>query len=109
MKKIIFTAILLLSVVQSAFALTLKEAKQQGLVGERNDGYIGYVVSPASAQVKALVKGVNNKRKAKFTDTAAKNNIKTEQVANRFYQRAITQTQAGHYYQNAGGKWVKKK
>jgi uncharacterized protein YdbL (DUF1318 family) len=30
------------------------------------------------------------------------------QVQNRFYELAIQKTHAGHYYQDAGGKWVKK-
>jgi len=91
-----------------AFALSLQDAKSSGLVGERNDGYIGYVVTPPRDDVKAVVKNVNNKRKAKFTESAKSNKLKTEQVANRFYQRAIKATAAGNYYQDAGGAWVKK-
>lgn len=91
-----------------AFALSLQEAKLDGLVGERNDGYVGYVVTPASDEVKAVVKNVNNKRRAKFTSSANSNNLKTEQVAQRFYQRAIEATATGNYYQDAGGAWTKK-
>ena len=91
-----------------AFAQSLHDAKAAGLVGERNDGYVGYVVTPPGDDIKALVKDVNNKRRAKFTQTAKNNNLKTEQVAFRFYQRAIQETDPGHYYQDASGKWVKK-
>ena len=107
-KQIFRATVLTLICINSAFALSLKDAKAQGLVGERNDGYVGYVVKPASAEVKALVKEVNNKRKAKFQSTASNNKISVEQVAALFYERAVNQTQAGHYYQNASGSWVKK-
>ncbi|MEE8060143.1 MAG: YdbL family protein [Pseudomonadales bacterium] len=108
MKQLIFVLLLTLIGINSAFALSLKEAKAQGLVGERNDGYVDYVVSPANAETKTLVKEVNNKRKAKFEATAKNNNLKVEQVATRFYQRAASQTAAGNYYQNAAGQWNKK-
>ena len=107
-KKLFYAIVLMVVGLNTALALDLREAKAQGLVGERNDGYVGYVVKPASAEVKAIVKDVNNKRKAKFASTASNNNITIEQVAARFYERAVSQTRAGHYYQDASGRWVKK-
>lgn len=108
MKQILIGLTLLVLGANNAFAISLQDAKSGGLVGERNDGYVGYVVTPASAEVKGVVKDVNNKRKAKFFQSAKSNNVQVEQVANRFYQRAITATKAGQYYQDAGGVWVKK-
>lgn len=92
----------------AALAMDLHEAKAAGLVGERNDGYLGYVATPPRDDIKALVKDVNNKRKAKFSSTAEKNQLLTEQVAGRFYLRAVKETSRGEYYQNASGDWVKK-
>ena len=108
MKRILVGLFLMLLGTNVAFALSLKEAKAGGLVGERNDGYVGYVVTPPRDDVKAVVKDVNNKRKVKFADSAKSNNLKIEQVAHRFYQRAVKATAAGNYYQDAGGAWVKK-
>ncbi len=108
MKKLIAIIMLTLLASNSAWAIDLKGAKSNGLVGERNDGYLGYVVKPASDEVQALVKDVNTKRKAKFKASAQKNNVTTEQVANRFYQLAVTKTGSGHYYQDASGNWLKK-
>ena len=108
MKRIVMGFCLLLLGSNVAFALSLQEAKSSGLVGERNDGYVGYVVTPPQDEVKAVVKQVNNKRKAKFSESAKSNNLKTEQVANRFYQRALQATEKGNYYQDASGAWVKK-
>jgi uncharacterized protein YdbL (DUF1318 family) len=108
MKKILIGLTLLVLGANSAFAISLHDAKSSGLVGERNDGYVGYVVTPPSAEVKVVVKDVNNKRKTKFSQSAKSNNLQVEQVAGRFYQRAVTATKAGQYYQDAGGVWVKK-
>lgn len=108
MNRIILLLCLALLGSNSALALTLHEAKAAGLVGERNDGYLGYVTTPPSDEVKALVESVNDKRRAKFSETAEKNKIRTEQVADRFYQRAVKETGSGEYYQNATGGWVEK-
>ena len=108
MKQLLLGICLMLLGSNAAFALSLQEAKSSGLAGERNDGYVGYVVSPPRDDVKAVVKSVNNKRRAKFSESAKSNNVKIEQVANRFYQRAVNATATGNYYQDAGGAWVKK-
>jgi uncharacterized protein YdbL (DUF1318 family) len=108
MKRIILILCLAFLGSTPALAMDLHEAKAAGLIGERNDGYLGFVVTPPGEDVKTLVKDVNNKRKAKFSSTAEKNKVQTEQVANRFYQRAVKETGSGDYYQNATGSWVKK-
>jgi uncharacterized protein YdbL (DUF1318 family) len=108
MKQILLGLALLVLGANSAFAISLHEAKSSGLIGERNDGYVGYVVTPPSAEVKVVVKEVNNKRKAKFVESANSNNVQVEQVSSRFYQRAVSATKTGQYYQDASGTWVKK-
>jgi hypothetical protein len=107
MKKII-TAILLVLAMQSAWAIDLREAKTLGLVGEGNNGYLVAVQQPASAEVKALVSGVNAKRKEQFARTAKKTNTTVPQVSHRFYELAVQKTRPGHYYQDKSGSWVKR-
>jgi uncharacterized protein YdbL (DUF1318 family) len=107
MKKI-FAAIGLVLLLQNAWALDIREAKEQGLVGEANTGYIAAVKMPASAEVRALVADVNGKRKAEFERTAQKTGATVAQVAQRFYELAVQKTEAGNYYQDAGGSWKKK-
>jgi len=106
MKKLLMSC-LVLCFAANVWAVDLNGAKTQGLVGERNDGYLGYVTSP-SGEVKTLVQGVNNKRKLKFKQAAAKAGATVEQVAIRFAQRAAKKTTAGNYIQNTQGAWVKK-
>ena len=107
MKKIIAT-IGLLMVLQNAWAIDIRDAKSQGLVGEANTGYIAAVKSPASAEVRALLADVNAKRKAQFEATARKTGTKTAQVAYRFYELAVQKTAPGGHYQDSSGRWKKK-
>jgi uncharacterized protein YdbL (DUF1318 family) len=107
MKKI-FAAIGLLLLLQNAWAIDLRDAKAQGLVGEANTGFVAAVQTPASAEVRALIADVNGKRRAKFESTAQKTGTTVAQVAYRFYELAVQKTAPGHYYQDAGGRWQKK-
>ena len=106
--KSIFAMIFMFFAVQNAWAIDIHDAKDQGLVGESQSGYLAAVKSPASAEVNSLIADVNNKRKVQFEKTAQKTSTTLTQVANRFYELAVDKTEAGHYYQDAGGKWVKK-
>lgn len=80
----------------SAFSLTLGEAKQQGLVGERPDGLLG-LVDDSSAKAKALVKVINGKRKAAYADIARRNGTKVSVVQNLAGEKAIKKTPAGQF------------
>jgi len=107
MKKV-FAAILLALSMQTAWAIDLDDAKAQGLVGEANTGYLAAVQQPASAEVKALIASVNDKRRMQFERTAEKTNTTLLQVSNRFYELAVEKTRPGHYYQDRSGRWQKK-
>ena len=100
-------AILLALAFQSAWALDLQSAKEQGLVGESNTGYLAAIGTP-SAEVSALVRDVNQKRKAEFQRTAEKTGATLEQVRFRFWELAVERTRPGHYYQDASGNWQQK-
>lgn len=107
MKRLLF-AIGLMLVLQNAWAIDIREAKELGLVGEANSGYIAAVKAPPSSEVKALIAEVNKKRIARFKASAEQRGLTVEQVANRFYELAVEKTQPGHYYQDTGGRWKKK-
>ncbi len=90
-----------------AFAIDLQEVKAQGLIGEQLNGYLGVVSADASAEVRALVKDVNTKRKAKYESIAAQNSTSLETVELLAGKKAIEKTAAGNYIQSATG-WKKK-
>jgi uncharacterized protein YdbL (DUF1318 family) len=65
MKTLIKACLLsLLLMIPAAFAADLSAAKQQGWIGEQNNGYLGLVRGDAPADVKALLANVNAQRKA---------------------------------------------
>lgn len=98
---------LLVSVMAfSAWALSLNDAKQQGLVGEMPNGYLGVVVD--NAEAKSLVASVNKKRKSIYMNLARKNKITIQQVAALAGEKALAKTQSGHLVKNSSGQWVKK-
>ena len=109
MKTLIKACLLsLLLITSSAFAADLKTAKEQGLIGEQNNGYLGLVRNDVPADVKALLADVNNQRKAQFAQIAAKNGISEAEAAKVFAREAADRTTAGNYIQNPAGAWVKK-
>lgn len=101
-------AILLILTTSLAWAIDLREAKEQGLVGEAVTGYLAAVETPASDEVRALIEDINEKRLAEFERTAAKTNTTVLQVSHRFYELAVERTAPGHYYQDETGRWVRK-
>jgi uncharacterized protein len=103
-----FAAAILLAVAfQTAWAIDIHAAKEQGLVGEANTGYLAAIGTP-SAEVKTLVAEVNEKRRAEFRRTAEKTGATLVQVQYRFYELAVQRTEPGHYYQDASGNWKRK-
>ncbi|PKG97223.1 YdbL family protein [Paraglaciecola sp. MB-3u-78] len=107
MKNIIFKSIIIVSFLFSSvvFAIDLDEAKQKGLVGEKDNGYLGVVVAQKDAQ--DLIDDINAKRKAVYIELAAKNGITLQQVEKLAAQKAYDKTNSGHYLWVAG-KWTKK-
>ncbi len=78
-------------------------ARAAGQVGEQKDGYLGVIGSP-SAEVRAMVRDINNRRRAIFTEKAAgKSTI--EEYAFATACRLIAQTQPGEKYQAPDGSW----
>ena len=109
MNKIIkYTAFLTIMVTMSfsALALTLQDAKKQGLVGEMPDGYLGAIKT--NAQVASLVSSVNKKRKDLYISLARKNKITLNQVSALAGKKAIQKTASGNFIKNEKGQWVKK-
>lgn len=104
LKPVLF--LFLLSINAMAFAVTLDQAKADGLVGEQLDGYLGLVVNNKAAQ--SLIADVNAKRKQLYQQLASKNGVSVDVVAKLAAEKAAEKTQSGHYLQNMQGEWVKK-
>lgn len=103
--KSVFLA-LMLFFSYNAFALTLQEAKSQGLVGEQPNGYLGAVVNP-STEVSNLINQVNGQRKAEYQKISAQRNVPLQQVEALAGQQTIEMTVPGMYIQ-VNGTWIQK-
>jgi len=79
MKKILLSAVLLFVSINAAWALSLQEARSQGLVIERADGYVE--AAQLSPEVVALADEVNAKRKAEYERISKENGQPVEVVA----------------------------
>ncbi|MFT6207331.1 MAG: hypothetical protein ACJA0T_001237 [Colwellia sp.] len=99
-------ALLVSTIAFSAWAISLDDAKQQGLVGEMSNGYLGLIID--SPDAKSLVTSVNEKRKSIYMNLARTNKITMQQVTALAGKKAYDKTQLGHFIQNSAGQWVKK-
>lgn len=79
-------------------------ARAAGQVGEKMDGYLGYVVPPSPA-LRAVIEDINIKRKAVYADKAKANNATVEEYALTSGCLLIAQTAPGEKYQAPDGSW----
>ncbi|NLR71875.1 YdbL family protein [Novosphingobium sp. ERN07] len=79
-------------------------ARAAGQVGEKMDGYLGYVTPPAPA-LRAVVEDINIKRKAVYAEKAQANKATVEEYALTSGCLLISQTKPGEKYQAPDGSW----
>lgn len=91
---------------QPLLALTLNEARQQGLVGETLSGYVAPIKQ--DKETLSLVKSINEARAAHYQQLADSNNISVDEVAKLAGQKLVTRAQAGEYVRGINGQWMKK-
>ena len=99
-------AILWTAVASSVFALSLDEAKANGLVGEKGNGYLGAVHS-ANAETQVLIDDVNQKRRQAYEDIAKRNGTNIRAVETLAGEKAVQNTKPGNFVEGPGG-WIKK-
>ncbi len=81
------------------------QLRSPGQAGEQADGYLG-VVGSASAELRAQVDAVNIKRRAYYTDLAAKRGAKIEEVAATTGCELLrSKVGPGQYYRLPDGVW----
>lgn len=107
MKTLLKSALVLtLLFSQPLWAITLNEARQQGLVGETLSGYIAPIKQ--DKETLALVKSINDARAAHYQQLADNNNISVDEVAKLAGQKLVTRAPPGEYVRGINGQWMKK-
>jgi uncharacterized protein YdbL (DUF1318 family) len=92
---------------QPAFAQdnVVSAAKAAGTVGEQADGYLG-IKGSVGADVRSAVDALNIKRRAAYTDLAAKRNVTVQDVAaSTACQTLATRVQTGQIYKIGSADW----
>jgi hypothetical protein len=93
------------TVAQAMLQDASAQLRASGQVGEQADGYLGLVGS-APAGIRAQVDAVNIKRRAYYTDLAARRGAKIEEVAaTTACELFRTKVAAGQYYRGTDGVW----
>lgn len=91
-----------------SWAVSLQDAKAQGLLGEQPNGYLGLVKANAPAAVKELMNNINAKRKQEYQSIAKNNNTQLNVVETLAGKKAIERTPQGQYIRLPSGQWIKK-
>lgn len=79
-------------------------ARAQGQVGERVNGYLGFVVPP-TPELKKVIEDINIKRRAVYADKAKTANATLEEYALTSGCLLIAHTVPGEKYQAPDGTW----
>ena len=93
----------------TASADALDGHKKSGQAGEQLDGYVGIVTPSPSAELKATVADINEKRRQKYADIAKTRGIDASQVAALAGEKLVERTASGQYVKDGSGKWRKRK
>lgn len=99
-----FAAIAVAGTAQAQRDPAYAAARAAGKVGEKPDGYLG-VVGSQGADIQAMVRDLNIKRKAAYTSKVSDGSATIEQFAFTTGCNLIAQTEPGEKYQAPDGSW----
>lgn len=94
-----------LAATSPADALSLDEARAQGLIGEQPNGYVGVVPGSGNAQAAALANQINAKRRAAYRSVAASNGTTLQSVEVLAGSKLIGRLQPGQWLMDQNGQW----
>ena len=79
-------------------------ARDAGQIGERYDGYVGFVVQP-SAQLRSQVSTINIRRRTLYTNLAASRRAAPHEVGITAGCQLLARVAVGHAYMLIDGQW----
>ncbi len=84
-------------------------AKAKGIVGERYDGYLGFVTSSSDQALRAAVDELNKGRRDVYNQADQKNNVPSGAAgASAFTNFIFPRLPSGYYYYASNGQWQMK-
>lgn len=103
-RRLVVVALFVIATPALAQDAVITAAQAAGTVGEQSDGYLGLHGAP-SVDVRARVEQINIKRRAVYTDLAAKKGVSVTEVAGATACQILDSIGAGAWYRDAGGAW----
>jgi uncharacterized protein YdbL (DUF1318 family) len=109
MKRLVIVAAMMAGLAMDGSAsaqdpATIIAAKQAGQIGERYDGYLGYVIAP-SAALRKQVDAVNIRRRSLYSSLAASKGVSPQEVGITAACSLLRRIGAGEYYLPGQGRW----
>lgn len=87
----------------------VERAKDNCVIGEQADGYLGFVPGKdTSTELQRQVRSINQQRKSAYASLARKNNVSVEVTAALTAEKLIRSARPGECVRGTDGKWVKK-
>lgn len=84
-------------------------AKDQGVVGEQADGYLGFRSGSSDSALQEAVRVTNAARRDAYAARAAETGVSTEVAAARMFEALLLpRISTGQWYRNAQGQWVQR-
>jgi uncharacterized protein YdbL (DUF1318 family) len=80
-------------------------ARRSGLIGERFDGYLGLTSANVSAELRRQVGAVNIRRRALYSNLAARKGVTPEEVGITAACSLLRRVSVGEYYLVGQGGW----
>lgn len=92
----------------SASGVDLARAKDQGIVGEKADGYVAIVVEESNSLIQAIVRRVNTKRRAAYEEIARRRGTSVDAVSVLAGAKLIERASRGEWVTDTDGAWHRK-
>ncbi len=86
----------------------LNDFRNAGVIGERFDGYLEARDSAAGADARALIRAVNDKRRAVYTKRASEQGVSPDAVGRVYAQRIAADMPRGVWIKSESGGWAQK-
>jgi uncharacterized protein YdbL (DUF1318 family) len=101
-------ALLLMPAGDVARADALDDARAQGAIGERFDGFAAIRDPSASAGARTLVEDINAKRRKLYNEVSTREGTTIEAVGRIYARQIVDIVPAGTWMLGENGKWARK-
>jgi uncharacterized protein YdbL (DUF1318 family) len=104
MRLLLLLAALALPAAAEAQSPAVDAARAAGTVGERYDGYLGYVVTP-SRMLRSQVEAINIRRRSLYANLASSRGVSPQDVGLTAGCQLLARVRAGQAYMLSDGAW----